>query len=66
MRAEGKEFKAIYGCESYFIKSHRKWRKMYEEHRAKVKRQKKEEFGMVIEDENRGKRFNLLIFAAIL
>jgi len=60
MRADGKEFKALYGCEAYFIKSHRKWRKMYEEHRAKLKRQKKEEFGMVIEDENRGKRFNPL------
>ena len=57
MRADGKEFKAIYGCESYFIKSHRKWRQMYEEHKANAKRrQKKEEYGMVVEDEDRGKK----------
>ena len=37
MRADGKEFKAIYGCESYFIRSHKKWRQMYEEHKAKTK-----------------------------
>ena len=61
MRADGKEFKAIYGCESYFIKSHRKWRQMYEEHKANAKRrQKKEEYGMVVEDEDRGKKRNPL------
>jgi len=61
MRADGKEFKAIYGCESYFIKSHRKWRTMYEEHKANAKkRQKKEEYGMTVEDEDRGKKRNPL------
>ena len=42
----------------YFIKSHRKWRTMYEEHKANSKKQKKEEYGMVIEDEDRQKKFN--------
>jgi len=60
MHEAGKDFKAIYGCESYFIKSHRKWRTMYEEHKANAKRQKKEEYGMVVEDENRGKKRNPL------
>jgi DNA polymerase-3 subunit alpha len=61
MRADGKEFKAIYGCESYFIKSHRKWRQMYEEHKANAKKkQKKEEYGMTVEDEDRGKKRNPL------
>ena len=60
MREEGKEFKAIYGCEAYFIKSHKKWRQQYEEHKANSKRQKKEEFAMVVEDENRQKKFNPL------
>ena len=60
MRADGKEFKAIYGCEAYFIKSHKKWRQQYEEHKANSKRQKKEEFAMVVEDENRQKKFNPL------
>ena len=60
MKEDGKDFRAIYGCESYFIKSHRKWRTMYEEHKANSKRKKKEEFGMVIEDEDRQKKFNPL------
>ena len=60
MHASGKDFKAIYGCEAYFIPSHRKWRQMYEEHKATVKRQKKEEYGMVVEDEDRGKKRNPL------
>ena len=60
MRADGKQFKAIYGCESYFIRSHKKWRQMYEEHKANQKRQKKEEFGMVIETEDRKLKRNPL------
>jgi DNA polymerase-3 subunit alpha len=60
MKEDGKDFRAIYGCESYFIKSHRKWRTMYEEHKANSKKQKKEEYGMVIEDEDRQKKFNPL------
>ena len=60
MKEDGKDFRAIYGCESYFIKSHRKWRQMYEEHKANSKKQKKEEYGMVIEDEDRQKKFNPL------
>jgi DNA polymerase III subunit alpha len=61
MRESGKEFKAIYGCEAYFIPSHRKWRAMYEENKKNTKSQKKEEFKMVVEEENKGKRkFNPL------
>ena len=60
MRADGKEFRALYGCESYFIRSHKKWRQMYEEHKANQKRQKKEEFGMVIETEDRKLKRNPL------
>ena len=40
MRADGKEFKAIYGCESYYPLA-QKWRQMYEEHCFKQKRQRK-------------------------
>ena len=36
MKEAGKDFRAIYGCESYFIKSHRKWRTMYEEHKLSL------------------------------
>jgi DNA polymerase-3 subunit alpha len=61
MRKEGKEFQAIYGCEAYFIPSHRKWRVMHENHQSTVKQRKKEEFKMVVEDEDKGKRkFNPL------
>ena len=62
MLADGRKLKPIFGCEAYFIKSHKKWRQMYEEHKANSKRQKKEDYGMVIEDENasKSKRHNPL------
>jgi len=61
MRKGGKEFKAIYGCETYFIPSHKKWRVMRDEHQANSKKQKKEEFKMVVEEEDKGRRkFNPL------
>jgi len=52
MRSEGKEFKAIYGMEAYFVPSVAEWKQEYEENKALKKRAKKEEISAtVIEDE---------------
>jgi DNA polymerase III subunit alpha len=52
MRSEGKEFKAIYGMEAYFVPSVAEWKREYEENKALKKRAKKEEISAtVIEDE---------------
>ena len=52
MRSEGKEFKAIYGMEAYFVPSVAEWKQEYEENKALKKRVKKEEISAtVIEDE---------------
>jgi DNA polymerase-3 subunit alpha len=52
MRSEGKEFKAIYGMEAYFVPSVAEWKQEYEKNKALKKRTKKEEISAtVIEDE---------------
>ena len=52
MRSEGKEFKAIYGMEAYFIPSVAEWKQEYEKNKALKKRAKKEEISAtVIENE---------------
>jgi DNA polymerase III alpha subunit len=41
MRADGKEFKNVYGVEAYFIPSIEEWREAYEENKEKRKKEKK-------------------------
>jgi len=43
MRSEGKNFKAIYGMEAYFLPSISDWREEYEEQKKEKKRKKKVE-----------------------
>ena len=57
MRAEGKEFKAIYGMEAYFIPSVAEWKQEYEKNRALKKRAKAEErSATVIENEGESRK----------
>jgi DNA polymerase-3 subunit alpha len=57
MRSEGKEFKAIYGMEAYFVPSVAEWKQEYEKNKALKKRTKKEEISAtVIEDEGETRR----------
>ena len=55
MKAEGKEFKPIFGVEAYFIPSIAKWKEAYEEAKADKKAAKnleKDDGRLVTEDEN--------------
>ncbi|MAF24502.1 hypothetical protein CL634_02860 [bacterium] len=59
MKAEGKEFKAIFGVEAYFLPSLKEWRKEYQQARedAKLaKSLKKEASGATVEDEGESKK----------
>jgi len=56
MNAEGKTFKPIYGIEAYFLDSIALWALDYAEYQKKNKRKKKEEVGLVIEDEQATKK----------
>ena len=52
MRAEGKDFKAIYGMEAYFVPSIAEWKEEYTKYRESKKSSKKEEISAtVIENE---------------
>jgi DNA polymerase-3 subunit alpha len=55
MKAEGKNFKAVYGIEAYFLPSLRDWREEYEEQRDKKKKKKKKDFSLSVEDESESK-----------
>ena len=56
MKAEGKNFKPIYGCEAYFIPSIKEWRAEYEkslqDKKAAKKIKKEDQSGATVEDEN--------------
>jgi DNA polymerase-3 subunit alpha len=59
MKAEGKEFKAIYGVEAYFIPSIKEWREEYDRIKADAKEARKlnnEVSGTSIEDEQESKK----------
>ena len=57
MRAEGKNFKPVYGIEAYFIDDIEKWKTEYEEYNATNKKsKKKDEFALAVEDEEESKK----------
>ena len=59
MQSEGKNFKAIYGVEAYFIPSIKEWREEYERIKQDAKEARKlnnEMSGTTIEDEEESKR----------
>jgi DNA polymerase III subunit alpha len=60
MKSEGRDIKTIFGCEMYFIPSHKKWRKEYADWKETQKKVKKENYGIVVEDEDRQKKRNPL------
>ena len=52
MEKEGKDFKPIYGCEAYFVRSLKEWEEVYEQGKAKKKKKKeKVSSGFSVEDE---------------
>ena len=55
MKAEGKEFKPIYGIEAYFLPSLSEWKAEYEEQQAQ-KKNKKKDMSLSIEDEEESKK----------
>ena len=66
MKAEGKEFKPIFGVEAYFVPSIVKWKEAYEEARSDKKSAKdleKDDGRLVTEDENASKQKNNVIKA---
>jgi len=59
MKADGKEFKAIYGVEAYFIPSIKEWREEYDRIKADAKEARKlknDVSGTSIEDEQESKK----------
>ena len=59
MKDEGKEFKAIFGVEAYFLPSLEEWRKEYEQAKEDAKLAKilkKEASGATVEDEGESKK----------
>ena len=59
MKASGKEFKPIFGCEAYFIPSVEKWKKEYEDIKAASKKKSDYEAdnsGTTVEDEGASKK----------
>jgi len=64
MKAEGKEFKPIFGVEAYFVPSVAKWKEAYEQAKADKKEARqldKEDGKMATEDEGASKRKNNII-----
>ena len=56
MKAQGKEFRPIFGVEAYFVPSVEEWKKTYEEHKADKKKARalsKEQSGTNIEADQR-------------
>ena len=63
MIAEGRDFKPIFGTESYFIDSIDDWKNLYEEHKSQSKVKSAEKTSGIImenEDETKQKKFNPL------
>ncbi len=63
MMAEGRNFKPIFGTESYFIDSISDWKDLYEEHKSQSKVKSAEKTSGIImenEDETKQKKFNPL------
>ena len=58
MKAEGKNFKPIYGIEAYFIEDHKEWREQYETWKSEKKKVNDEENSLVVEDEGETKSVN--------
>ena len=59
LRAEGKNFKPIFGVEAYFIPSLSDWKEAYDKHKEDKKTKKNnddEEAGIVVEDEEESKQ----------
>ena len=58
LRAEGKNFKPIFGVEAYFNPSIAEWKDAYEKHKADKKNKKTddEDAGIVVEDEEESKQ----------
>ena len=58
MKAEGKNFKPIFGVESYFIPSIPEWKEAYDKYKEEKKSKKNddEESGIVVEDEEESKK----------
>jgi len=59
MKAEGKDFKAIYGVEAYFVPSIKEWREEYERIKADAKEARKlnnDVSAAVVEDEKESKK----------
>ena len=65
MKAEGKEFKPIFGCEAYFTPSIAEWRDAYEkamEDKKKARSIKKDEqSGATVEDEGDSKKIQSIL-----
>ena len=56
MKAEGKEFKPIFGIEAYFIPSAKEWREEYDRVKAERKLKKGNTKGATVEDEEASKK----------
>jgi len=56
MKAEGKNFKAVYGIEAYFLPCLDTWRQEYENAQDKKKKTKKKSFKLSVEDEGESKK----------
>lgn len=58
LRAEGKEFKPIFGVEAYFVPSLSDWKEAYDKYKEdkKAKKNDDEEAGVVVEDEEESKK----------
>ena len=59
MRADGKEFKNVYGVEAYFIPSIEEWREAYEENKEKRKKEKKANAMAIDESEKERKNWKM-------
>ena len=56
MKAEGKEFKPIFGCEAYFIPSTKEWKEDYDRVKVEQKLKKAATSGATVEDEEASKK----------
>ena len=56
MKAEGKDFKPVYGIEAYFIPSLSEWKAEYEQQQQQKKKKKKKDMSLSIEDEEESKK----------
>jgi DNA polymerase-3 subunit alpha len=61
MQAEGKNFKAIFGVEAYFLPSVEEWKEFYDENKQKKKDLKKTKNASYIEDEEETRKAKNII-----